>query len=760
MKAPLHILRLTESTSSAEWLASGLAALERPFELRSVDVSAAVVGGPDREDWDVLLVDDAHRALPVGVELAWRPMVVIVPRGASTSPARALSILREGAWDVVEEGDETRLALAVERAAAEAERRRVHERDPITPYRVLFDQAVDGIMLLSLDGAILRVNAAFARMHGYESPEAMAGVRLADLDTPVSAPFARERVRRTLAGEHLSFEVEHFRKDGSRFPLSVTASRVELGGRPYVLVFHRDVSAQKASEVREKEQAARLDFALDAAEMVSWELDVARGTIEFASAVPQLAGLFESGVRLTLEAVQHRVHPDDRARVREAAMRTILAGARYDCEYRVRALEPERDAWIWIAARGGAVRDALGQVTRVVGVSQNVTARKASEAALEASEARFRNLFEHAHDALFVMDTSTGRFVSANPAAVAMFGARSTEDLVARPPWDFSPPEQPSGGDSSSLAKERIVAAAREGFQRFEWTHQRLDGARFLADVQYVALEHDARALIFATVRDIDERRRSELALQDRERLLSLAMEVGGIGVFEIELPSGRATWSPLVAWLWGVPEGFDGDFSAWCWARVHPDDVASARAVFERVLAEPDVQDGEFRVVRPDGTVRWLRWRGRTIRDEAGAVVRVTGVNQDVTERRRLELEREEALIKYRTLFDALPVGVTIADCEGRILESNAVADRILGLSREEQRGRNVGGDDWPIVRPDGSPMPPAEYASVRALSEQRVVANVEMAWCDRAARSSGSTSPPRRCRSPRSASPSLTAT
>ncbi|NTU81460.1 MAG: PAS domain S-box protein [Chloroflexales bacterium] len=98
------------------------------------------------------------------------------------------------------------------------------------------------------------------------------------------------------------------------------------------------------------------------------------------------------------------------------------------------------------------------------------------------------------------------------------------------------------------------------------------------------------------------------------------------------------------------------------------------------------------------------------------------------ITERKRTEAELQVALTKYRTLFDAFPLGISVSDATGTIVETNAMAERLLGLGREEQRQREIDGAEWQIVRPDGTPMPAEEYASVRALSEQCLVANVEM--------------------------------
>ncbi len=98
------------------------------------------------------------------------------------------------------------------------------------------------------------------------------------------------------------------------------------------------------------------------------------------------------------------------------------------------------------------------------------------------------------------------------------------------------------------------------------------------------------------------------------------------------------------------------------------------------------------------------------------------------LTEREQLELESKEALAKYKALFDCFPLGITVADANGKIIESNPIAERLLGISTREHVKRCIDGAQWRIIRPDGTPMPAGEYASVRALREKRVVENVEM--------------------------------
>ena len=96
--------------------------------------------------------------------------------------------------------------------------------------------------------------------------------------------------------------------------------------------------------------------------------------------------------------------------------------------------------------------------------------------------------------------------------------------------------------------------------------------------------------------------------------------------------------------------------------------------------------------------------------------------------ERWRAEEALHVALEKYRVLFDSFPLGICVTDAGGEIVEINRESARLLGLSRDEQLNLSFDSPSWRIVRPDRSPMPPEEFASVRALREGRRVENVEM--------------------------------
>ncbi|MCP4675792.1 MAG: PAS domain S-box protein, partial [Deltaproteobacteria bacterium] len=142
----------------------------------------------------------------------------------------------------------------------------------------------------------------------------------------------------------------------------------------------------------------------------------------------------------------------------------------------------------------------------------DITDRKRAEKALRDSETKFHRLYEFSSDAVMLLDEKG--FFDCNAAALTLFGCASREELYGKHPAEFSPPIQPEGMDSMTLANQHIGTAIKDGSIRFEWIHRRLDGEDFPAEVLLNAIEMDGRGVLQTVVHDITERKRSEEELR------------------------------------------------------------------------------------------------------------------------------------------------------------------------------------------------------------------------------------------------------
>ena len=225
---------------------------------------------------------------------------------------------------------------------------------------------------------------------------------------------------------------------------------------------------------------------------------------------------------------------------------------------------------------------------------------------------------------------------------------------------------------------------------------------------------------------EVSERKRAEKALRKTQDLLNETGNMAHVGGWELDVETKRLVWTREVYRIHEVPPDFEPTvergigFYAPEWQPV-------IKQAVRRVIEDGETFDMELAMITAKGNRRWVQTMGKP-QLENGKTVRVTGTFQDITERKRTEVALKESEEKYRVLFQSLPVGVTVSDERGTILETNHFSEKLLGVSRPEHEGRGINGAEWEIIRPDGTIMPPEEWASVRALKENRLFSNMEM--------------------------------
>ncbi len=138
---------------------------------------------------------------------------------------------------------------------------------------------------------------------------------------------------------------------------------------------------------------------------------------------------------------------------------------------------------------------------------QKIIGRRRAEEELQESETKFRNLFESASDAIFLMDQNV--FIDCNQKALEMFGC-TKEQIIGQTPYRVSPEVQPDGRNSLEKAQEKINAAMSGQPQFFEWKHCRYDGTLFDVEVSLNIVRSAGKNYLQTTVHDITERKRAE----------------------------------------------------------------------------------------------------------------------------------------------------------------------------------------------------------------------------------------------------------
>jgi PAS domain S-box-containing protein len=164
------------------------------------------------------------------------------------------------------------------------------------------------------------------------------------------------------------------------------------------------------------------------------------------------------------------------------------------------------------------VRDASGEIVGASKIMRDLSERRQAGEALRRSETKFRTLYDTTSDAIMLLGEKG--FFDCNPATLAVYGCATREEFLSKHPADLSPPTQPDGTDSRTLANRQIATAMEKGSHQFEWMHKRADtGEVFPADVLLSAMELDGKRVLQATVRDLTERKQAEEAVSRAQEI-------------------------------------------------------------------------------------------------------------------------------------------------------------------------------------------------------------------------------------------------
>ena len=294
-----------------------------------------------------------------------------------------------------------------ERKGAEDELRKTEAR-----FRSFVDHATDGFFLFDEHQALLDVNRQACESLGY-SREEMIGMHPRDFDAgPDPASIARigERIE---AGETVTFETLHRRKDGTVFPVEVRARQFPLGARPFRLSLARDITERKRAEEVLRESEAKLQKAQGIAHFGWWERDFTTTRVELSDEVCRIFGLQPVDLPEWHARWLDLLHPEDRPRVAAAAEAALLPGGpRYDIEYRV--VRPDGGERI-VHSQGDVTWNESGRPLRQFGVLQDITELRQAEKELRARGEALRRSEAYLAEAQRLSHTGTLAFNLAGP---------------------------------------------------------------------------------------------------------------------------------------------------------------------------------------------------------------------------------------------------------------------------------------------------------------------------------------------------------
>lgn len=554
----------------------------------------------------------------------------------------------------------------------------------------IIESTSDAVIGFDTTGHIFSWNPAAERLFGYTAAEAIgraADLLVAPLGHVPSGETARGAFDLALAGELFARDTKRVAKDGTVIDVAVTAAQIrDRDGRVLgVSAIMRDIRERRRTEraLRDSEDRLRR-FVADAPAAIAM-LD--RGMNYIAASRRWVEGYGLDPANF-IGRFHYELHPDLPPHYKDVHKRA-LAGevVRADEEFL-----PLRDGTLrWVRWEVRPWHQADGSVGGIVILSDDVTARVEM----------VRELRESRQD--LARAQSIGRIGSwrLDVTRNALDWSEENHRIFGVPPgkpmsYDgFLAIVHPDDRDFVDEAWTRALAG-----EPYDIEHRIVvDGAiRWVRERAELEFGPQGRLLGgFGTTQDITEKKEAEATLADRETQLRFALSGARAAAWRWNVHTGEQQWSPEGYVLHGRDPALGSPSYADWMACLHPDDRVPLEDVLARAAKQSDPSfRSEYRVVLPSGEVRWLASLGRIEFGDDGGAVSMSGINLDVTERRRTQEALALAKQQLDAHIDNSPLAVIEFDRTFRVVRWSAGAERLFGWSSADMCGRQVAEVRW----------------------------------------------------------------
>ncbi len=355
-----------------------------------------------------------------------------------------------------------------------------------------------------------------------------------------------------------------------------------------------------------------------------------------------------------------------------------------------------------IADSGAPIRDAEGRISGVVLVFRDVTQEYARAERLRESERKFRNIFHNANDAIYMHciteDELPGKFVEVNDVACRMLGY-TREEFMEMTPRDVD------CGSATQRIREIMKSLFSDFSVTFEIRHRAKDGHEIPVEVSAHLMEMEGQLRVLSIARDISEREKAHAQIRENEQRLNLAIDAGGLGMWDWHIPSNEIVLGPLWAQMLGYDLSEIDAEHIQLESLMVDEDLAGVKEKRDAHLrGETEAYAAQFRMRHKSGDIVWIYDKGKVIeRDEKGNPVRMCGVHQDISEYKKAENALRENEQRLNLTIEGGELGTWDFHIpSGRVVFNERWAD-MLGFELDEI-DQNL--DAWKrLVHPDDFP-------------------------------------------------------
>jgi PAS domain S-box-containing protein len=693
----IHVLLLEDEAAHVEAIRRTLESAAGLFKVQHVgtvnkfrDVVAA--NQPDIALLDLVLPDgNSVDLLSSAQGKNAFPMLILTSHGNEQA---AVAALKKGALDYIVKSPETFANMprivtsALNQWASIQGRKKAEQGLQISEanFRNSIENSPLGIRIVSEEGETLYANQVFLDIYGYKNIEEFKITPVNERYAPESYLEFQERREKRQRREPLpdNYDVTIMRKDGGERHLHVVRKEIMWAGKQQYQTIYQDITEQKRVEEALRESEEKYRLIVEKSNDILFTFNAAGVLLYMSPSVKTLLGYNQAD--LMGHNFRSIVHPEDMPNLLQVIQRNMRDGTQTPSGniYRVRNASGD---WRWHNVSGNAVNDANGKFLYFMAITRDITERFQAEDALKASEEKYSTLVEQSTDGILILVDR--RVVFANQKMKDMTGL-SDHEILGKAFYELTAPEYKMMLDEIYRKRQ----AGKELSVNHELEILTKDGKKIAVETKLQPIDYKGIKAGMVIIHDISERKRAEEVLRKSEERMHLAGEVAHIGTYEYDFSTGEQFWSKEFKALLGLraeePLILDKNLLPIC---IHPVDYQA----FLKAMSIANSPDGnglfelDYRVIRPDSSVRWLHVRGLTEFNKNGVnrmPQHAIGAVIDITERKQTEEKLKASEQNFRNSMDNSSIGIRImGDADSTLYANKTLLDMFGYESIDELR-------------------------------------------------------------------------
>jgi len=598
--------------------------------------------------------------------------------------------------------------------------------------KAIVDNTHAVIYVKDLDGKYLQVNKRCEELCHVTWDE-VVGKTDFDLFPAAEAEMLRDNDRQVVQLDHsMEFEEPLSLRDGRHTYISLKFPLHNEAGEIYgICGVSTDITERMRAEEALRVSESLLTRSQRVANFGNWDLDLVTGELAWSDEEYRVLGYEPGAVEPTVENFLQAVHPDDREAMRRTMERAMRSRGEDSCQIEHRLLRADGQIR-YVDQRAYATHDDTGRPLRMFGTTHDITERKKTELSLrgaygdlklllderahdlaelsrqvqegirkrvEADEARrkseyrYRRLMEDASDAIVVIEAQSGLVLDVNREASALI-RRPADEIEGMHYLQLC--SRAKAEEYAAIFATLVAGGVPYRGEILVW---RADAQEIPVEIRASLIELDGCRVVQVIFHDITEKKEREQALIESENRFRLLYDNAPIPFQSLDKDGCylevNQTW--LDTFGYAREEVIGRHLSEF----LSPGQSERFSKRVNDFDSFGECSDVEFEMVNRDGSVRLVSVTGKAVYEGHGQFVKSYCTLTDITQRKKMERQLEEANEEWRKTFDTVSDPIAIIDNEFRIVKANrAVAER-LGLPMSEILGeacyRCMHGEDEP---------------------------------------------------------------